>query len=387
MAGIARPTVAHLGKEVLPTNLISSGDVIGSMNGLFDGTCVNEWNTSRICYWRKNSYTEFTIDRKVNIWRCGTTGWATQHCSLFRIEKLQDDGTYLDITNEITQSVSPITEKEWEKTISDLSKGTYRFYPQNTRLDSEWYMEAVDRFIIFMNQKYYTIENNTLVEINEEITANVIDERGALESTINENISLLFGNVTFISSNSNVLDLDCLKTNNELVIENNDLPTTIQSNIEFFENQSEITGNGEIKIAFSIDEGITWKTHDGLDFIDLLVTIPCKPYNELTEDELIQWNNARDEILANGIDSATLKTLDFNTLTFDKIRFVYVLHVDDITDTTLNKKLIWQFDAKNSMILMKDDEIDLEVLPTGIKITPKVNSEMIKLNIITSNKS
>ena len=198
---------------------------------------------------------------------------------------------------------------------------------------------------------------------------------------------MLFGNVTFISSNSNVLDLDCLKTNNELVIENNDLPTTIQSNIEFFENQSEITGNGEIKIAFSIDEGITWKTHDGLDFIDLLVTIPCKPYNELTEDELIQWNNARDEILANGIDSATLKTLDFNTLTFDKIRFVYVLHVDDITDTTLNKKLIWQFDAKNSMILMKDDEIDLEVLPTGIKITPKVNSEMIKLNIITSNKS
>ena len=383
MAGIARPTVAHLGKEVLPTNL-TSNSIEGSVNGLFDGTCVNDWNGTRVCYWNKtSSYIEFTIDRKVNIWRCGTTGWATQHCSLFRIEKLQDDGTYLDITNEITQSVSPITEKEWEKTVSNLDKGTYRFYTQKTRLDSEWYMEDATGFIIFMNQKYYTIENNTLVEINEEITTDVIDERGVLESTINENISLLFGNVKFISNDSNVLELNCLKTNNALVIENNDLPTTIQANINYFESQTEISGNGEIKMVFSIDEGITWKTHNGVDFVDLPVIIPCKPYNELTEDELIQWNNARDEILANGIHSDNLKTLDFNTITFDKIRFAYVLHVDNTEDVALNKTRTWQFDAKDSMILMKDDEIDIEVLPTGIKVTPKVDSSLIKLNIVT----
>lgn len=383
MAGIARPTVAHLGREVLPTNLTSGGAIVGSVNGLFDGICADEWNTVRICYWKSNSYIEFTIDRKVNIWRCGTTGWATTHCSLFRIEKLQDDGTYLDITNKINQYVSPITEKEWEKTVSELDKGTYRFYPKSTRLDSEWYVEAVDRFIIFMNQKYYTIENNTLVEINEEITANIIDDRGALESTINENISLLFGNVKFISRDSSVLDLDCLKTNNELVIANNDLPTTIQSNIDYFESQTKLSGNGEIKIAFSIDEGITWETHNGADFVNLSITIPCKPYEELTEDELIQWNNARDEILANGIHPDNLKTLDFNTLTFDKIRFAYVLHVEDVEDVALNKKLIWQFDTKNSMKLMTDSEIDIEVLSTGIKVTPKVDSSLIKLNIVT----
>ena len=248
-------------------------------------------------------------------------------------------------------------------------------------------MEDATGYIIIMNQKYYTIENNTLVEINEEITTDVIDERGVLESTINENISLLFGNVKFISNDSNVLELNCLKTNNALVIENNDLPTTIQANINYFESQTEISGNGEIKMVFSIDEGITWKTHNGVDFVDLPVIIPCKPYNELTEDELIQWNNARDEILANGIHSDNLKTLDFNTITFDKIRFAYVLHVDNTEDVALNKTRTWQFDAKDSMILMKDDEIDIEVLPTGIKITPKVNSEIIKLNIITSNKS
>ena len=37
------------------------------------------------------------------------------------------------------------------------------------------------------------------------------------------------------------------------------------------------------------------------------------------------------------------------------------------------------------MKLMKDSEIDIEVLPTGIKVTPKVDSSLIKLNIVTDD--
>ena len=253
-------------------------------------------------------------------------------------------------------------------------------------------------FVVKQDGKYYSIKEeyyNTATKTYDEVTdieTSNFNDYGLTSGAFFEEVTIdgetfrpidKFNNFTLISNtNIDAVSIVGLKTLTEMIVASNDFPTTIQSNIDFFESQTEITGNGEIKIAFSIDEGVTWKTHDGTDFIDLSITIPCKPYDELTEDELIQWNNARDEILANGIDSATLKTLDFNTLTFDKIRFAYVLHIDSIEDTALNKRLIWQFDAKGSMKLMKDSEIDIEVLPTGIKVTPKISSNMIKVNIL-----
>ena len=235
--------------------------------------------------------------------------------------------------------------------------------------------------LIKKDDMYYTVTNDIL----EEVSIDDIKTVGSTLEQINQNINILPDSFEVVTLGDLSLGLSGLKTNTEMIVTNNDFPTTIHSNIDFFENQFEITNNGVVRIAFSIDEGMTWKTHNGTDFIDLPVIIPCKPYNELTEDELIQWDNAKNEILANGIDSATLKTLDFNTLTYDKIRFAYALHVDDVEDVALNKKLTWQFDTKGSMKLMKDDEINIEVLPTGIKVTPKVDSEMIKLNIITDD--
>ena len=109
MAGIAKPNVDKLGTEVELTDLSISGEHEGTINGLFDGLCVNEWNTERILYLRSSStYLQFTTDRTVNIWRSGTTGWATTHKSPFKIMKLQVDNTYLDVISTITQSVSAI---------------------------------------------------------------------------------------------------------------------------------------------------------------------------------------------------------------------------------------------------------------------------------------
>ena len=99
---------------------------------------------------------------------------------------------------------------------------------------------------------------------------------------------------------------------------------------------------------------------------------------------MIQWNNARDEIFTNGIDANLLNTLDFNVLDFNKIRFAYVLHTENITDTATNQKVILNFDSENSMILMKDNEIDIEVFSNRIRVVPKINSELIKLNIATN---
>ena len=256
------------------------------------------------------------------------------------------------------------------------------------------------KYFIKQQDKYYTIKEEKYVgNFYEELTLDEINNNyDDLGFTLLEFITdVTINGETFkpidkfeefsIVTNESIKSviIEGIKSNTEMIATNNDFPTTIHSNIDFIENQATIAGNGAIKITFSIDEGVTWKTHNGTEFIDLPITIPCKPYEELIEDELIQWNNARDEILTNGINSATLKTLDFNMLTFDKIRFAYVLHVEDVKDTALNKKLTWQFDAKGSMKLMKDSEIDIEVLPTGIKVTPKVDSSLIKLNIVTDD--
>lgn len=141
MAGNARPNIEGLGNEVT-LNIISSKGT-GSVDGLFDGTCVNEWNTSRVFYWNvgDSAYIEFSTDKPINIWRCGTTSWASAHYGVFIIYKQNELGVYEDITSEIEQYTSPITEKQWEKSVSRLPEGTYKFVCPTTRIDSEWYVE------------------------------------------------------------------------------------------------------------------------------------------------------------------------------------------------------------------------------------------------------
>lgn len=308
-----------------------------------------------------------------------------------QISDTNDDDSWVTVC-EIGDEVY---EKEKPKLFSFSKVFSFRYlriYKENNTLKffsvaELRILQPKNFYLIYDKGAYKTYDpiSNSLVEVADASvlkspeTLNIcIDDLSKIIPFLNE----LDEEFKIFSNDSYKIIVTGMKSNTELITANNDFPTIIHSSIDFFENQAEITGNCAIKITFSIDEGVTWKTHDGTDFIDLPVTIPCKPYNELTEDELIQWNNARDEILANGIDSATLKTLDFNTLTFDKIRFAYVLHIDSIEDTALNKRLIWQFDAKGSMKLMKDSEIDIEVLPTGIKVTPKIDSQMIKVNIL-----
>ena len=255
-------------------------------------------------------------------------------------------------------------------------------------------------FILKSNGKYYSVNKdcyNTTTKQYNEITN--LDQETFLEYGFFDND--LFTEITIdgetfkpidkftsfslvLNKNVESINMVGLKTNTELVITNNDSIISSHSNINSIINQSEMSNNGQIKMVFSIDEGNTWKSHDGIDFVNLSIIIPNKPYNEFTEDELIQWNNARDEIFTNGIDANLLNTLDFNVLDFNKIRFAYVLHTENITDTATNQKVILNFDSENSMILMKDNEIDIEVFSNRIRVVPKINSELIKLNIATN---
>ena len=234
--------------------------------------------------------------------------------------------------------------------------------------------------------EYYTIKDGNIEIINSELTIEIINEKAIDPNDIYTCKDILPNEIIIVSADNIDILVNGIKSTNEMIIAKSDFPTIAQSNFDWFKNECEID-NGNIKIVFSTDSGVTWTTHNGIDFEDLSITIPNKDYSLLTEEELNQWNNAKEVILLKGIESSELQNIDFNTLSLEQIRFAYVLNISSIDDMCINQKLVCQFDAKDTMKLMKDDEINIEVLPTGIKVAPKVDSEMIKLNIITSTNS
>lgn len=144
MAGNAKPDIQGLAEEADYTLIIGSSAQGQNGQGLFDGVTINEWNTSKVFYWSSASdYIEIDIHSNlVNIWRSGTTQWSGENGTL-KIGKW-NGSAYVDITSEIPQKLTSIVNGSWEKTISNLEKGRYRFsFNTAYRLDSEWYIESI----------------------------------------------------------------------------------------------------------------------------------------------------------------------------------------------------------------------------------------------------
>lgn len=331
-------------------------------------------------YTRYGNYVGFKTTRKIRIWGYPSEISDSGGNALNRakILKQQDDGTY----KEFRLGNKP-TSYEWYDIAGELEPGCYRFMVGENNYCgwSEWYVEDLScNYIIKMDDKFYTIENHELSEITDTITAEVIIEKGISINILNENLGLLHGKIKLYSNDSEVNYIKGIKTNSEMIVANGTIPTTVQSNIDYFENKSKAV-NGEIKIVFSIDGGNTWKTYNGSEIVNIEITIPNKSYNELNNDELLQWNTAKELIYRDGIDFLELKNINFNTLNMENIKFAYVLHVNNANDIAINQKLIWQFDAKGSMEIMNPTDIKVEVLQNIIKITPKTSEDLIKVNI------
>jgi len=153
MAGSAKPNVPNLGPEISYAIISSHANNGTSAYGLFDGITPNEWNTSRICYWyNSDSYIEINIPLPCNIWRSGTTSWLNSDKPL-QIFKY-NGSFYEDVTSKYPQTLTPITNLEWEKTISNLSAGQYKFVGrdgESYRIDSEWYLELTSIYFLLQD--------------------------------------------------------------------------------------------------------------------------------------------------------------------------------------------------------------------------------------------
>jgi hypothetical protein len=157
MSGTLIPSVSNLGKEIIPT-IISSNTMYAGAPGLWDGKAGN---TGVSTYWYSSShYIEIDIPNICNIYRLG------YNVNKAPLTILKYNGTsYDDVTSLYPQTLE-VTSALWEKTISKLPAGRYKFQGGNgLRVDNEWYLEKINYYLIMQQGKYYSVKDNQITEL------------------------------------------------------------------------------------------------------------------------------------------------------------------------------------------------------------------------------
>ena len=174
------------------------------------------------------------------------------------------------------------------------------------------------------------------------------------------------------------------KTKNIMVVSSGDILKKIASNIHYFDVKCNMSGQGYIKIVFSIDKGVSWLTtkDNGVMFDNINSTIPLKEYSTFTSEELLLWNSSKDTIKTLGVSYADLSSVNFNNLTGDTIRFAYVIGYENESDLAELDSLSFKFGSVGRMKLLKDSEADIDVYSDYVTVTSNINSELIKINIL-----
>lgn len=212
MAGTAKPNVVGLRGEASYTLIGGVGESNSKPSGLFNGVQANEWSSANVMYWNNASnYIEIDIlSVGVNIWRSGTTSWKT-YIGQLKIEKW-NGYSYDDVTSQYTQVLTAITETQWEKTITNLPKGRYKFsYSSGLRLDSEWFIEDISIYKTFIlhngEYKKYHLGTPTIIDVNTAIpimTSNTTPNGEAITDSINPNGYLAWNAFDSVLTNSSM---------------------------------------------------------------------------------------------------------------------------------------------------------------------------------------
>ena len=258
-AGLAKPENVDQEVEYEVLGVVGANQSGGTLEkcGLFDGTQVDEWSTPPVMYWYENgNFLEINIKKNCNVWRSGT-GYTTYNSPL-KVSKWNGK-EYVDITSTIEQTLSAINHRQWEKTISNLPAGQYRFdYGTGYRIDSEWYLEAVD-----------TNTLKVVLEPKEELQLSVDD---ALEENIN---------MTWISSDESVATVD--ETGVVTALKKGDVTITVKSKDGKYTDKIYILvvdDATELRLALDMKVGTTRR-----------VTI-----DDLTDTKTVTWNSMDPEI-------------------------------------------------------------------------------------------
>ena len=113
-----------------------------------------------------------------------------------------------------------------------------------------------------------------------------------------------------------------------------------------------IENNGVIKLLFSFDKGSTWKTYDVTNskWNTVSVNIPIKLYENFTDEDKTNWNDATNTILSDGISVQNLGNVDFQSIKTDKLMFAVAFNRPSYADTCTLKGLNINYDGLTTYI-------------------------------------
>lgn len=403
MAGSAKPDIEGLGKEVEITILGFYGAGGDNASTLLDGDVTRKTVYGNLYRLNDTHYLEFSINKKSNIYAYGNTysdsaGSSGKDVILYRKE---EDGSYTELGTYSTPS-TPV----WQLLFEKLDAGTYKMKPIAVSTGyvslTELYAEMVGLHIIKKDNKYYSIKeenyydssNSSYNEITDLTKDNFNDyvfplsqlfEEVTIGSEIFKPIDK-FDNFQLVSLGDTVTKIQGLKANKGMVVGRYSFSTRLAKNIDFFELVSTISDDSSIKMAVSIDTGTKWKVHNGTDWVDLTNTCPLKNYADMTDDEKTKWETFREEVFTSGMDAKTLNTIDFNEIKDGTMMFAYVFDRNSYADTCEMSKLQYQFDANGSYRLLGNDEIQISQNASAISIAPKVDMDLVKVNVGSSGE-
>ncbi|WPC42975.1 signal peptidase II [Clostridium sp. JS66] len=148
--------------------------------------------------------------------------------------------------------------------------------------------------------------------------------------------------------------------NDRLLIQQQDYNLSNVEHVDYFNLVS--TGNN-IRIVSSTDGGVTWQYFNGTSF---------QTIDKLTLDNVKQHGNTLDEF------NAIADRWNYVTIS-KKIRFAYVLDMDNISDVETIDSISLQYDGNGVWVQAKDSEYDVEINNSEIKVYLYITGD-VKIN-------
>lgn len=256
-------------------------------------------------------------------------------------------------------------------------------------ITKEEYENAIKvNFILNDNGTYKTYnEENNALEVITDITG--LDSKaltGVKLDLVPDALKLLpsLDGVKLIISKKSSIVFNAIKNKRELVVMRDDFFTSQIKTINSLFINSNLSGNGGIKLAVSTDSGLTWKSFDGDYWINLSATIPQNKYEKLTQEEKELWNNALTDIDANGIDYDQLNSIDFNPLRAEKLRFAFVLNCENYSDTAKLESIMCSAKKVNYLKCCSEAEVEHMIIGNVVKIKSNIATDKLVVNISTA---
>lgn len=248
------------------------------------------------------------------------------------------------------------------------------------------------------NDSYYSIREeyyDTLTQMYTPVSVLDFKNQNFTTNTLFEGITIgeetfrpidkfiSFDKIQVIQEYNYQFQIQGIKIKSELIVANGDIDLTVASFINSFSIKANET-NSKIRIAISIDKGNTWNTYSNGALNPLNINIPLKTYETMTDEEKISYNEAKIEILANGISTETFNSIIFNELFNDVecVRFAYAIEIEDTKSIGEIDDLSWNFDTMGNMRKMTDSEFIVDKYKKTITITSLIDTDILETDII-----